>query len=596
MEVLDKVNVKTPDLRKHSQPMRSSHITTMSFMRLQPVYYRHLVPGQSITVDVGQFAKLAPMQVPVFASGARLNLRAFFVPFRTVWPQWNNFITDSVYHGSSSSAIPDISPVVSNQDFYHLFMNGVAAYYDYPTALMESVSSDMTSDVVIGNDGYRFTNLGRQVYKILRSLGYAWNWDEKDTTLYSALPIMSYFRVWFDWYTSSQYMDSTEVRQIAEMFAQSSPGQFTVNYSLLSGIFRFVSYVCYDGDYFTAGWDNPNSPSSGNGSTDYVINDVSRFDSQGSSVPLPSGMATSVVSQLANGSPIIRRENTGSVYLSQYLDSSLKALTRYIKRQQLSGARSVDRYLTQFGIQLAAEKLNRCYYLGSESIDLKIGEVMQTVNTNASGVSNLGDFGGKGYSDGTAHFKCDTDEFGIFFVMASITPTGGYVQGFDRNNLHIKRLDFFTPDFDGLGPQLTAKGELFMPNRNGFYAPSAMLGGFSFVPRYAEYKVSRDFLTGDVSLPRYETSDAWHLHRLFTLDTFDRDSSNVVHSEWFTRGFDADQYNRIFNYTGDDTDKFTMIFNFVVDSYAPMKSLFDVFEFDEFGKEITMQQNGTKVN
>ena len=73
------------------------HVSTADFMQFNCACKRVLSPTQTYNVSHNEFTRLQPLDVPTFGDAKIIN-RAFFVPFRTVMPSWNDFITDSVHN------------------------------------------------------------------------------------------------------------------------------------------------------------------------------------------------------------------------------------------------------------------------------------------------------------------------------------------------------------------------------------------------------------------------------------------------------------------------------------------------------------------
>ena len=123
-------------------------------------------------------------------------------------------------------------------------------------------------------------------------------------------------------------------------------------------------------------------------------------------------------------------------------------------------------------------------------------------------------------------------------------------------------------------------------------------GIYGYAPRYAEYKIGKDKVTGDFRLNSKSgvgpTSNAWHLMR--SMEGNFQGVNDIAMSQYMVRAFDADQYNRIFNITSNDVDHFYIIHNFNVISNSPMHSLYDSYEFDSNGKTVVADVNGVKVN
>ena len=173
--------------------------------------------------------------------------------------------------------------------------------------------------------------------------------------------------------------------------------------------------------------------------------------------------------------------------------------------------------------------------------------------------------------------------------------------------MRTSKLQFWTPEFDSLGVQPITADELLIPQLHtemNTGVPHEQI--FGFTPRYADYKVAHDSLTGNFRLRSLagnslltNANDSWHLMRTFNgfLD-FSGDYANVVHSPSFVTGKeDALQFKRIFyNTDADAPDNFTVIHNFEIAAYAPMKPLYDTYEFEDKGKKVTMEVNGVKMN
>lgn len=567
----------------------STHVTTGSWFRPQVVYYRHMIGKEHIKGSAAITARVAPMAVPTYGR-ARINLRHFFVPYRVIFPNWNEFIVDTIASNMQSSHLVSSPPIISNINLLTVLIGDGYAVD----------GSEDSHDIVWSPDGVQsaysnFTEKGRWTYSLLRSLGYAVNFNGNDTTEYNALGILAYAKVFFDWYSNSAYMDSNTYLKLDQIFHYNDP----VNPLELSSLqcqllFDFAYRVCYDSanDYITSAWDNPVSPNSGLSSL-FVLNDLTLSQSNAYEPVSPASVNMTNAFGTPNMVTSSAKDSIGTTYLHQ----ALKSMTDYVKRHQLSGARVVDRALTQLGVQLDSAKLNRSIYIGYDSVDLQISDIMSTANTSNNDVSNLGDYAGRGFASGRKEFDFDTDEYGVFISIMSILPQGGYYQGVDRNNMAVSKLDFYNSDFDNLGVQAIAKKEVYM-SRNGLFGSGDQYNEvFGYCPRYAHLKVGRNFVSGDFLFPSiFVGGDSWHLFRKFSDGSFNNNIGNVVHSLSFTRGDDGDTYNRIFEYVGSDVDKFYIVVHTAAQSLAPCKSLFDTYEFDDNSSQVTLDANGTKVN
>ena len=575
---LDKMKINTAVTDHVKLDLSSDHITTANFMQFNVAWSKELVPGEKISVNMETFTRLAPMPVPTFGR-ARINNRAFFVPFRTIFPGWNDFITDTKHTFSNgTSATINYAPTIEGKVFWQFFFTPGIAFVSEEVTDPDALYDYMDSD----GKKIKLLPKGRQFMKVLNSLGYTPIFiNKEDTNKYSALPLLAYAKVYSDWYYPSAYADDSTSQEVNALFNRDDVNDFTLTIDHLILIMMVSEKVCYDSDYFVSAWQNPTTPNNGSYSS-FSISDIST-----------STGGDSVYTASTNGTPI----TTSNSALSQYALNALRSLTDYMKRHQLVGARALDRYLSRFGIQLSAEKLRRSVYIGTTSSDIQFGDIMSTSDTSGAA---LGDYAGKGIGYGTSNFDFETDEYGIMIIVSSILPKTGYYQGVDRNVLHTAKTDYWTPEFDNLGTQAIAAGELFVPagssddSWNEVDNRSLYNSVFGWTPRYAEYKVGRDRLTGDF---RYDTmnalSDSWHTMRQISYSK----AANIKVNSNFVKGADSGQYSRIFYNTDPDVgDKFNVIYHFDVASYSPMKALFDTYEFEEKGKEVTLNANGVKMN
>lgn len=603
MEILSKVRIPSAIESRTKMVLDSKHITSQRFMGLKPVYYRHCLPTEVGSLHGVVNVKLMPLAVPTYGR-CRLNLRGFWVPYRLLVKNFDQFITNSIDVGSdpSMAGLPNGLPFFTLYTVSQLFQEDV--YYDEVTD-PNSISVG-AYDFIDGNRYYRFTLWGRVHLSTFESLGYKWDYQikpiESSSLKFNALGLLALAKVALDWYINQQYRDNQnfiELESILNRVTQSGNG-YELGVSDLRVLLNLTSFVGYDSNsYFISAWDSPVGPNPGNGSTDYVIDDISL------NYPFPNSNTSNIVNQLvrqnSNGTPLLSSVLGSNPYPiaaqpTQYGIDSLKRLTDFVKRNQLVGL-AIDRYLARYGVQLRGENIKRSVYCGFKSIDVKIGDVVSTADTSPSGPSNLGDRAGIGGAGDSFDFQYNTGgEYGIFLVLSSIIPDGGFVDGYDRNNRHLTRTDLWQPEFDSLGVMAIEKGEVVVFNDTGkVIANHPYNNTFGFAPSYAEYKVGRDFFTGDLRFPSINLGgDSWTLFRRVQ-DLFS-DTQTIVHSLGFTSGGDAGQYNRIFVSTDGDTDKFICVYAFQNTISSPARSLFDTYEFEQNGDDVTLDANGVKVN
>ena len=450
---------------------------------------------------------------------------------------------------------------------------------------------------------------------------------------YSALPLLCMARVYADWYWPTQYTNIATYDDLMSYCNRDNDNNtFYMNKVQISNILSAIAYVQYDSDYFTAQWDQPNQPTIGTYTSNFNlvnIDTVSKYYTGGAArdvefsggvtnnsltnnLSATSGMMIGGLNAPFINPSVVNTSGTrgGQTLISEYLLHSLHALTDYMKRHQMSGSKAAERYLSRFGKALTSEQLGRSVYLGASMQDIQIGDIMSTSDTvNGNDGEQLGAYAGKGISYGNGHFDYQTNEFGMFITVCSIVPKVGYFQGIDRTVKHLSKLDFWTPEFDNLGVQATAADELYMPQNFSSDYNQVNNTVFGYIPRYAEYKTKLDKVVGNFRLPsvngskpntpaEFNGANSWYLMRVFDNDDFPNGSTDIVHDPAFVSGRgDFSQFKRIFyNTKGSAPDNFTVIHNFEIASYSPMKSLFDTYEFEDKGKNVTVDVNGVKMN
>lgn len=650
---LDKVQVNTAITENTKLDLGHTHITTANFFQFNPILMKEMVPGEKCDVNLMTFTRLQPLSVPTFGR-CNIKLRSFFVPFRTIFRGWNDFITDTPHVGSNGTwgGLLQEVPTINNSTIVNWLVNttysvqtpggGTVTFQWMDNAPVGSTDCDVWYYDAQGNTSAKnFTSYGKQALKILESLGYKIVFDARNDDVYSALPILALARIYCDWYYPEAYVNLNAYvwMKLLLNYDSNNLGLTTTD---LNRIFSMILYSNYDSDYFTNVWDQPNSPNVGVYSTNFKISNIDSIDSvyhkPGATVYSLDVTDQGYVSNYAGStindvnrfggadapfiSPTIAGRYNNSTYtvpvaVSEYLLHGLHALTDYLKRHQLVGSRAMDRYLARFGKVLSAEKLNRCNYIGSKNVPVQFGDVTSTSDTDNA---NLGDFVGKGMAfDQNFSFDFSTDEYGYLITISTIVPAVSMYQGLNRSVMHKTKLDFWTPEFDSLGVQAVSTREVVGSNiGNGGLGMSDAVGSymsfednvFGFAPRYSEYKIFNDQITGDFSIESLQNKAAsqnpWHLGRAFTaLDMID--SNNAVnynafkHSLAFMQGlYDHEEYNRLFQYVGNDKivypDPFTIIYDFQMVSQAPMKALYDTYEFEDKGRKVTEQNNGVRVN
>lgn len=582
---LNKTNIPIAIGHQSEMDLPADHNTSMNFLLGQPVYYRHMPRKEKLNMHMIGTLRPKPLALPTYGR-IRNNLRAFFCPYRLVMPNYDAMSADVIASNNAYSSLVTDVPYFTMKTLRDYFLNIVVVGVG-PLVTTTGATANH-HDFRYNSTYYLYTSIGRRCYKLLIALGYKVLWGGSSAFKYSALALMCYGRIYLDWYANSQYLDSAAVLKLEQLFAYNNPtAPLELFQNDLNVLIRLVFAVTYDSDqYFNHAWDNPVAPSNGQWTLPNV-GDITADNVVNSPRVVPQ----------ANGTPIMVSGSTQSLLGTQYIHDMLQKLSNYQRRHALSGARQIDRALVDWGFASDYMTLKRSIYIGNHTIDMQIGDVMSHADTSQSpNPSNLGDFAGRGFGQQSGDFEFTSDEDGMLIVISTIIPSCGFTQGYDRNNRHLNKYDFYNANFE-VGVQAIEKGEVYVSGDADFVNASEYDFAFGFSGRYGEYKRSISWNSSENAFPSVNNGvDAWTLFRHFDDNSFSGDLDNVVHSLGFARGEDWETYNRIFNYIGSDYDKFDCFYHFDVHTWSPFKPLFETYDFKETHKQIKMDINGSTLN
>ena len=622
-------------------------LTTLSFFKAQPVWIQETMPNGNYSVDFLSQCRCLAIAKPMFAD-MWINFRTFFVPYRQVFPNWNDFIADTPNKNKKVKNVP----CVSQWDFMCAFIglnsgnwfarstqiaSGDTTKYDFVIPHYTD-SSKTTIDYL---RGFVFTSVGRRAMNVLRGLGYILpfgalydfgtyfveNWgnytyipdtERQKLGLVSLLPLMCYVKITSDWFVLPSYSDRINTLN-AWLDTTANYGYHLQSQSVtVATILSLCLDMHYSDDFFVNAWDSPVSPNPQSGFEDNIYmrditNNASESNANSVSYVANYSVGTGVYKP-NNGTPYIGSgtdggATNGAKNVSQYILNALQKLSSYSRRNQLSGYRAVDRILARFGVKLDNDKTNRCYKLHHAKMRIGVEAVVSQTNNYDSNGSRLGDLAGKGEGGERSHLSFHADEHGFLITVAYIVPYIKYFQGIRPHTQRIGRLDFYIPEFDALGCETIPSSALFneCANAAGYVGlPTDKDFGddvFGFCPRYGTFKTNPYALVnGDFAFKSRNVSmNQWHLFRDI-MPFIDANSMTLKHNQAFTYGsFDASEYARMFQMTNDEFDGFILGMHIGVKASLPVKPLYDddILNSDpdsEHSRKIDIQVGGSYLS
>ncbi len=499
-----KANVNIASVKPNKFDLSCKHITTTDFGLLRPVFSRMMVPADKFEVEVNTFHRLDPMVAPN-NSDMDVHTRAFFVPYRTICNNFNEFIANTPGLNVSGTYSTVKVPTFTSRALLNAFL-------DSSLGKESQTSGDILFRKTVA-EGWKYIKLtprGRAFYSLLLSLGYNFRFDsftdgDLDKREYCALPIMAYIKVWLDWYVPSRfYFTDTTVSALQALVTPNKARIITTN--LFISISKALC-VFFTEDYFS------NCLSSPFGDNNPAIAPLVQTKAV-------DGSLTSVTVDSLDSGAVVNMESSSTTTSFNALSiKSLGAIQAMLNRNAIVNQKLKDYIKITFGLEPNLDTFNMSHYLGSSIDQLLVGDVMSNADTlTADGTSGalLGQYAGKGLGSSNGKFSCHTTEFGLFLVLQDICPRPFYYQGVHTEHTAKDRYDFFDPTFDGVITEAVPYSRLDNTCRTDKLLSPLSDSIFGYMPAYSDYKVGYDILSGNFRMDSINAGlDSWYLAREF---------------------------------------------------------------------------------
>lgn len=407
--------------------------------------------------------------------------------------------------------------LATGYDFFDYMNDGLA--YNSDVVTLEGADYVVQRQITVGSGtsqhtisvymACRFSSLGKRIRKHLLGLGYQINLESCE--LVSLLPLMADYKAYYDMF-GIQQLNNFEDTTLAKLIQHISFNNYSEYSTRLIGdtlagddaLWTSIGYL--KGLLFDVGesWytDEQDFVSAHQRQTTFGPR------ASGDGIFTPAIRAGAVpVYNFAIGESALDKEagfNADTYNYFTHVDVELlKRLYRWSNSQSVAGKQIADALRAQ-GYQ---SYVDSCHsnFIGSDESMIVINDVVSTADTYSSDSHKgaiLGEYGGKGigYSNGDS-FVYETDKFGYWIGFFVIVPKSGYSQGIDATLTDTDKFSFYNPEFDGLGFQLDTKSVVCesLSFTDEAHAQTDPLS-FGFVPRYSEWKVSKNISNGDFSL------------------------------------------------------------------------------------------------
>lgn len=471
---------------------------TCEMGKLIPFFCEEALPGDEWKIKTDAVIRLAPMLAPMYGQ-VDFYTHYFSVPLRTIWDNFEDFITNGLENGTSTAVAPYVVGGDPSAEGSKWALGCLTDYLD----MAVSDNAGVGGASVSSPQGVRF----------------------------SALPLRAYAKIWNDWYRS-------EFLQSELSFSKGDGLDTTTPLDLQTR--------CWSRDYLTSALpftqlgspallpifanQNINVDVMGTGkalglitsdgvtSTGFVgglaTQSSNLLQAQVSSSGTDVGTGGASGTNAAVGTSVgvdIRKDYSGLKGLvNLYAQTTLNVnevrlafqLQRMMERKARSGNRYVEYLASSFGVRSPDARLQRAEFLGGGKSPVMISEVLQT--SAGTETSPQGNMAGHGFGASRSHsFRKAFTEHCLVMGILSVMPKATYSQGRPRKWARWTYTDYYQPELAHIGEQAINTTEVMA---------NATEGVFGYQPRYEEYRRALSRVHGDFR----KSMAYWTLQRQFS--------------------------------------------------------------------------------
>lgn len=455
---------------------------TCDLGQLIPVMADEAVPADIWEIGNTAVVRFQPLLAPIMQT---VNMRTyyFFVPFRILDDDWEEFITRGVT-GDSVKVLPLFNPADAGTPANVTAEGTLWDYLGFPTGITPPpqgcpIDYPRRAYLMIWNEYFRDQNLQTEldITDIENHLILNRNWDRG--YFVSALPFQQ----------------------------RGTPPALPV-------------FGTGNADFLTPPYANLSA----------FNQDTIRFPAVGSThAPTPDELAVvggSVAAAGPNSVGFVDDETSFDRYFKYLTDNNTIAgssftgvdiadlrlawqLQVWMERNARAGARYVEYLDIHFGVSPNDARLQRPEFIGGSSDTMITSEVLQT---SEDGTTPQGTMKGHGIGIQSGHIgKYRVEEFGVIIGLMAVTPKPSYQDGVNRQWLRRTTFDYLSPEFVNLSEQEVFNGELIMKDVSADPTGSFARGVFGYTGIYNEMRYKPNLVCGEMRT----TFDFWHIGRQF---------------------------------------------------------------------------------
>lgn len=491
--------------------------------QLVPVWWEPVIAGSHCKLNRKIFQRTADVNTAAFPR-MDTHIQYYFVPFRQMWSQWDDFKLN--IQDGNSTALASVNDTDSWRGMRPPTRVPYFSWTEYLTELATARQEGAT-------DPLGYSKIPNAIL-LMNYLGYGQG-DQAMTKELNLWPILAYHKIYYDHFRNSAYENNDPFMYNMDYLWSRYGSMQLPQYRLLSGSQTSfqdlcqIHYVNYRNDYYNniypalnyvqtlptgTDWRLPGNIQGLSSAIQAVLSGSTGLDSGRYNVDTSSGQPSglpeyaltiagnqngrlekavnvdgSIIQYPANHTHAISGSATidmNNVLTAQTM-RSIFALDKLTRSAAYAPKHAKDQYEARFGIKFP-ENPNESLFLGSFQNDITIGEVTATANSSINGkVEPTGSIGGKGvsFADWGETIDFNAKEDGIVMAIQYTTVRSNYrALGVDSYLTKHLREDYFQPEFQDLGLEPVVGSEF-----NGTVSDEIVLG---FRPRNQRYKLSID--------------------------------------------------------------------------------------------------------
>lgn len=486
---LDRARIST---HRSSFDLSSKKLFTAKVGEILPCFWQMAIPGTKYRISSDWFTRTVPVHTAAYTR-IKEYYDFYAVPLRLIsralpqsFTQMTDYMTSAASISANASALTSVPNVTQRVlSAYFLAAHSADQTNQRDEAGLPIVYGSLKLLDMLGYGSVLASDNTAKVAITQKYLGLENPSDEDNPLVYktpqavSALPFLAYQKIYYDFFSNSQWEKHKAYAYNVDYWNGSS------TISLVADMLQ-LRYANYPKDYFMG-----MLPSSQYGSV-AALTGVNNPSFGGASIVAAGGTAPRLVNSSASSVSLSASgpgANTPLIVNSDLSALSLRA-TEYLQRWkevvQFSSKDYSDQMAAQFGIKAPEYMGNHAHYIGGWSSVININEV---VNTNLDTESSQASIAGKGISSNSGHtltYDCGAEHQIIMCVYHAVPMLDWDLTG-QAPQLTVTAIsDFPQPAFDQLGMQ--AVPALNLHNNPG----RTVSGSLGYNLRYWQWKSNID--------------------------------------------------------------------------------------------------------